>query len=112
MTPALLPEPFSALEQFAASGWCLGTERDRYTKRLASPMAELLEFYDAAFGRFREMVEHLDQFPLDDLPEQERNLLHLVYSLVQVSLAVDMWGQPEVIDSGNAIFFRTIEPAR
>ena len=50
------------------------------------------------------------QFPLDDLPEQERNLLYLVYSLITVSLAVDMWGQPEVIDSGNALFFRTVEP--
>ena len=67
--------------------------------------------YDAAFPRFREMVDHLDQFPLDDLPEQETNLLYLVYSLIQVSLAVDMWGQPEVIDSGNAIFFRTVDPA-
>jgi hypothetical protein len=110
MTASLLPEAFSGLERFAAAGWCLATERDRYTKRLASTMADLLEFYDAAFARFREMVEHLDQFPLDHLPEQERNLLHLVYSLVQVSLAVDMWGQPEVIDSGNARFFRTVEP--
>jgi hypothetical protein len=33
-----------------------------------------------------------------------------VYSLIQVSLAVDMWGQPEVIDSGNAMYFRTVEP--
>ena len=60
----------------------------------------------------RTTVDHLEQFPLDDLPEQERNLLYLVYSLITVSLAVDMWGQPEVIDSGNALFFRTVEPIR
>jgi hypothetical protein len=106
----MLPEAFSGLEDFAAAGWCLETERERYAKRLASAMPELLELYDAAFPRLREIVEHLDQFPLDDLPEQERNLLQLSYSLIQVSLAVDMWGQPEVIDSGNAIFFRTVEP--
>jgi hypothetical protein len=108
----MLPEAFSGLEPFAAAGWCLETERERYVKRLESPMPALQELYDAAFPRFREMVEHLDQFPLDDLPERERNLLHLVYSLIQVSLAVDMWGQPEVIDSGNACFFRTVEPSR
>jgi hypothetical protein len=111
MTGSMLPAAFSGLEPFAAAGWCLATERERYVKRLGSAMPELLEFYDAAFVRFREMVDHLDQFPLDDLPQQERNLLHLVYSLVQVSLAVDMWGQAEVIDSGNAIFFRTVDPA-
>jgi hypothetical protein len=106
----LLPDAFVGLEPFAAAGWCLATERERYLKRLESRMPELQELYDAAFPRFREMVDHLDQFPLDDLPERETNLLYLVYSLIQVSLAVDMWGQPEVIDSGNAMYFRTVEP--
>jgi hypothetical protein len=110
MSQSLLPEQFSALEDFAAAGWCLETEKERYEKRLASPIAHLQEFYDAAFRRFGELVDHLDQFPLDDLPEQERNLLYFVYSLIQVSLAVDMWGQPDVIDSGNAVLFRTVEP--
>jgi hypothetical protein len=106
----MLPEAFAGLEPFAAR-WCLETERDRYTARLASTMPELVGFYDAAFPRFREMVDHLDAFPLDDLPGPEHNLLHLVYSLVQAALAVDMWGQPEVIDAGTAMYFRTVEPA-
>ena len=111
MSEPMLPEQFSSLEPFAAAGWCLETERERYAKRLESSMPELLELYDAAFPRFGEMVDHLDQFPLDDLPEPERNLLHLVYSLIQISLAVDMWGQPQVIDAGNAVYFRTVEPS-
>jgi hypothetical protein len=106
----LLPPAFAGLEAFAAAGWCLETERERYTKRLASTMPDLREFYDAAFSRLGEMIDHLDEFPLDDLPEHETNLLYLVYSLIQVSLAVDMWGQPEVIDSGNAMYFRSVEP--
>jgi hypothetical protein len=110
VTGPMLPAAFFSLEPFAVAGWCLETERDRYTKRLRSPMPELLKFYGAAFPRFREMLDHLDGFPLDDLPGPERNLLYLVYSLVQVSLAVDMWGQPEVIDAGNAMYFRTVEP--
>jgi hypothetical protein len=110
VTTPLLPEAFAGLEPFAAAGWCLATERERYLKRLDSRMPELQELYDAAFPRFGEMVDHLDQFPLDDLPERETNLLYLVYSLIQVSLAVDMWGQPDVFDSGNAMYFRTVEP--
>jgi hypothetical protein len=111
VSDALLPARFAGLEAFAAAGWCLETERERYERRLHSTMPELLEVYDAAFPRLREMIDHLDQFPLDDLAEPERNLLHFAYSLIQVSLAVDMWGQPEVIDSGNAIFFRTVDPS-
>src|SRR5436190_7924280 len=106
----MLPEAFASLEPFANAGWCLATERERYTKRLESSMPQLQDFYDTAFPRFREIADHLEQFPLDDLPERERNLLYLVYSLIQVSLAVDMWGQPEVIDAGNAMYFRTVEP--
>ena len=109
MSEPMLPEAFVGLEPLAA-GWCLETERERYTRRLESSIFELQELYDAAFPRVHEMVAHLDQFPLDDLPPRELNLLHFVYSLIQVSLAVDMWGQPEVIDAGNAIYFRTVEP--
>lgn len=111
MSEPMLPDAFASLEPFAAAGWCLATERERYCKRIDSSMPELLELYHAAFPRFDEIVDHLDQFPLDDLPERERNLLHLVYSLIQISLAVDMWGQPQVIDAGNAMYFRTVEPS-
>jgi hypothetical protein len=110
MSQPMLPAQFAGLEPFAAAGWCLATERERYTKRLESSMSELQAFYDAAFPRFGEMVDHLDEFPLDDLPVEERNLLYLVYSVIQASLAVDMWGQPHVIDAGNAMYFRTVEP--
>ena len=68
MSDAMLPVEFSSLESFAGAGWCVESERERYTKRLASAMPELLEFYDAAFPRLREIIDHLDQFPLDDLP--------------------------------------------
>jgi hypothetical protein len=42
-----LPAEFAALEPF--SDWVLATERERYAKRLASSMAEMQAFYDAAF---------------------------------------------------------------
>jgi hypothetical protein len=106
----MLPDAFFDLEGMAADGWCLATERERYVKRLDSEMPALLEVYAAAFPRFREILDYLDRFPIDDLPEKEQNLLFLLYSLIQISLAVDMWGQPQVIDAGNAVYFRTVEP--
>ena len=109
MSASRLPAAFAELERFAPT-WCLPTERERYTKRLDSTIGELRDFYDAALPRFEDAVKHLDGFPLGDLPGPERNLLHLVYSLIVVSLAVDMFDQPQVIDCGNACFFRTTEP--
>ena len=105
----MLPEEFADLEPFAGT-WCLPAEAERYAQRLASTMAEMQAFYDAAFPRVRDAMAHLDRFPLRELPERELNLLHLVYSLVMVSLPVEVWQQPRVIDSGTAYFDRYLEP--
>ena len=64
---ATLPAEFADLEPFA--DWCLEFERERYAKRLASTMAEMQAFYDAAFPRLEAAMEHLDQYQLDALPE-------------------------------------------
>jgi hypothetical protein len=110
MTGPMLPESFTEIEPFAAK-WCIPTEAGRYAERLAATMAQMQSFYDAAFPRVRDAMNHLDKFPLKDLPERELNLLHLVYSLVMVSLPVEVWHQPRVIDAGTAYFDRCLEPA-
>jgi hypothetical protein len=109
MTDIRLPDAFADLERFAST-WCLPTEQQRYDQRLASAMPELTEFYEATFSRYGDARKHLDTFPLQQLPERESNLLHLLYSFITVSLAIDMWQQPGVIDSGNACFYRSVEP--
>jgi hypothetical protein len=106
---ATLPAQFSDLEPF--SGWCLEFERQRYAQRLASTMDELQAFYDAAFPRLEAAMEHLDQYPLDALPDDARHLLWLCYSLVNVSFPVEVWRQPRVPDSGAASMDEIVEPA-
>jgi hypothetical protein len=109
MTETRLPDAFADLERFAST-WCLPTEQQRYDQRLASAMPDLTGFYEATFPRYGDARKHLDAFPLQRLPERERNLLHLLYSFISVSLAIDMWQQPGVVDSGNACFYRSVEP--
>jgi hypothetical protein len=110
MLPApMLPTRFADLEPFAEA-WCLPTEAARYARRLGSTMAAMEAFYEAAFPRVGEAMAHLDRFPLDELPEPELRLLHLVYSLIMVSLPVEVWHQPTVIDAGTAYFDRYLEP--
>lgn len=105
----MLPPDFADLEPFAPR-WCLASERERYAARLASTMPEMQAFYDAASPRVRDAMRYLDGFPLHELPADATNLLHLVYSLVMVSLPVEVWKQPRVIDAGSAAFDRTIDP--
>ncbi|SFF58391.1 hypothetical protein [Streptomyces mirabilis] len=104
----MLPSDFAELEPYR--DWILGSERERYAKRLASSMADMQAFYDAAFPLLDRATTHLDKFPLDDLPEPERNLMLLMFSLVMVSFPIEVWKQPRVPDSGAAYLDVIAEP--
>jgi hypothetical protein len=103
MADRLLPPEFSDFERFAAD-WCLATEPERYAKRLASSMDEMQAFYDAVFPRAEEATAYLDRLPLHDLPDDAHRLLLLLYSLILVSFAVEIWRQPRIPDTGTASF--------
>jgi len=109
MTDVLLPGDFSDLERFAPT-WCLPTEGERYAQRLASSMEEIQAFYDACFPRAEDAISYCDRFPLDEMPDEARRLLQLLYSLVVVSFPVEAWRQPRVPDSGAAYLDVLIEP--
>jgi hypothetical protein len=106
---AVLPAAFSDLEPFA--DWALPGEGPRYDKRLASTMDELQAFYDAAMPRIEEACQYLEQYAIDDLPQEGVNLLWLYCSVVTVSFPVEVWRQPRVPDSGAAMLDAVIEPA-
>jgi hypothetical protein len=106
---SMLPPAFSDLEPFAPT-WCLASERERYDQRMASTIDEMQAFYDAMVPRAEEAMDYLDKLPLDSLPEDATNLLHLVYSMIQVSFPVEVWRQPRVPDTGSASFDCIIEP--
>ena len=109
MADVLLPAEFSDLEPFAAE-WCLASEPERYAKRLASTMDEIQAFYDAIFPRAEAAIAYLERFPLQDLPEDAHRLLQLLYSLIIVSFAVEIWRQPYIPDTGTASFELKLEP--
>jgi hypothetical protein len=106
---SMLPPQFSDLEPFAAK-WCLTTERERFAERLASTMDEMQAFYDAVTPRAEEAMTYLDQFPLDAMPEDATNLLHMLYSMIAASFPVECWGQPRVPDTGAAYLELVSEP--
>ncbi|XVQ09402.1 hypothetical protein ACQP1W_43890 [Spirillospora sp. CA-255316] len=107
---ALLPKEFAGLEPFAGK-WCLPTEHERYGTRLASTMDEMQAFYDAVVPRAEEAMSYLEKLPYDSLPEDATNLLHLLYSMIEVSFPVEVWRQPRVPDSGSSTFDCVTEPA-
>lgn len=93
----LLPDGFQDYEPFV-NKWALATERARNQTRLSSPMAEIQALYDALLPRMDEIIDYLNQFPLNELPEDARRLFYLTLSLAEVAPAVEFYKQPEVID--------------
>jgi hypothetical protein len=106
---ATLPVEFADLEPFA--DWALGTEHERYAKRLASTMTELQAFYDAAFPRLEDGTRYLRSVELKTISDEDKHLLWLFSSLVTVSFPVEVWRQPRVPESGAATFDAVVEPA-
>lgn len=106
--PSKLPSEFADLEPF--SEWCLGSEPERYAKRLGSDMTQMQAFYDAITARAEEAISYCDKFALDDMPEDVLNLMHLLYSMVTVSFSVECWKQPRVPDSGATSLDCVAEP--
>lgn len=104
-----LPHQFAELERYLE--WALPTEPERYLKRINSSMEDLREFYEAVVLRAEEARKYLDDYEYPDLPPEALRLLWMLFSLIAVAYAVDVFGQPRVPDSGAVYIERFAEPA-
>ena len=93
---SVLPAPFVGLEPFVH--WSLATERERFMARESSSREELQMFYDAMMPRMAGIAEYLNRFPLDHMPEDARRLLHMALSVVEVSIATELYRQPKAVN--------------
>lgn len=105
----VLPAEFAELEPFVAD-WALATRAQRYEARLSKPYEDLVAFYDAA-PRAEEAIAYLNGLDIDALPDDATRLLHLLYSMILVSYAVNVFKQNRIPDSGAAFFEMVAEPA-
>ncbi len=105
-----LPAGFDELERWVPH-WVQPTRDERYAVRLTTPIEEITEFYDAIAARAEDAMVHLDGLDQDDLPDESYRLQHLLYSMILVAYAVNVFKQPHVPDSGSAFFSATTEPA-
>ena len=107
----LLPSGFSDLEPFAP--WALPTSAERNRKRLASSMDEINAFYNAMLPRLEAILAHLDQFSLQEMPQDARRLMFLTLSLAEVSIAVELFHEPKVTggcDPARFVVVRDLNP--
>lgn len=101
-----LPEGFKDLEHLVPE-WAIEDGHQRYLKRVASDMPTLQAFYNEVFPHGEAAIDYIDQFDYQQpLPEEVANLRNLVYSLITVAMAVEVWKQPRVKNSADTILTR------
>lgn len=94
MHDRLLPAEFAALEPF--SEWAIPTMEGRIQKRATASFASAKAFYDAIFPQLATILDYLDRFDLHALPDDARRLSCMALSLVEISPAIEMFGQMAV----------------
>jgi hypothetical protein len=109
MSTAQLPKEFADLERFADK-WCKPTEDERWDERLASSFDEVQDFYDSTVPRADEAITFCDQYALDSMPDDAKNLVYLLCSLIEISFPVEIWRQVRVPDTGAAKVDCIVQP--
>lgn len=96
---SLLPAPFADLDLLAEK-WSLATQQERENRRRASTPTEIRAVYDMLLPRMDTMLNYLNQYTLDNLPEEAKRLMYLTFSLAEVAPYVECYGSnPWVPDS-------------
>ena len=103
MTGHQLPEGFTELEPWVED-WALATRAERYAARLDRPFDELVAFYDGIAPHAERAIAYLDARDINDLGPEATRLMHLLYSMILVSYAVNIFKQNRIPDSGAAFF--------
>jgi hypothetical protein len=81
---------FSDLSEFI-DDWGLNTSAERLNKRSSTDMSELREFHDAITPRLEEIIQFLNQFPVNDIPEKYKHLSWLALAICEVDDAINLW---------------------
>lgn len=89
-----LPAGFEDLAPYAAVWGSLETQEERYLQRQHSTMKQLKAYYDATAPRLNAIFDHLDQFPMDALPDSEALLYRTALGLTEAAMAIEVFNQP------------------
>ena len=96
---SLLPAPFADLESLAEK-WSLATQQERENRRRASTPTEIQVVYDTLLPRMDMILDYLNQYTLDNLPEEAKRLMYLTFSLAEVAPYVECYHSiPQVPNS-------------
>jgi hypothetical protein len=87
---------FSDLDALVAE-WGLPTWYERLLKRAHTPMEELRAFHAAMVPRLEEIIQFLNQWPLEQIPDEYMPLSYAALAVCEADGAVETWKQPLLV---------------
>lgn len=95
-----LPEPFVHLEPF--QGWAHASEDGRMRQRIDASMEEVTDYYRALLPEVNNIANHLQQWPLADLPAEQKPLLYMALMFMETAMCVEFFHDPDVPEALGA----------
>ncbi len=89
-TELILTERFKHYERFAE--WALPTTAARGKKRIESTPEQRKALYYAMIDELGDILEYLNQYSLEAMPEDAKNLFYISLSVAEVALYVEWFG--------------------
>lgn len=94
-----LPEGFDDFAPYA--DWALPSESERREKHFSQSTFEELtalhsfghEITESGKTRIENALAYLDQFPLDDMPQDAKHLLWILHSIAGITSTIEAWGE-------------------
>ena len=71
--------------------WDLMTQHEREIQRRGSSAEQMQAFYDAIVLQMEGLIEVLDQYPINELPDKARSLMNLTLSLAEIAPHVEFY---------------------
>ena len=104
-----LPKQFAAMQPLV-DDWALASEAARNSKRRASSMQQIQDYYDALQPQMDAVMTYLNGFALAETPEEAKTVLYLALMFMELSTAVELYQTVDVPESFPAERYNILSP--
>ena len=82
--------------------WGNADAHQRLSKRSDADYSDIKKFYAAVVPRLEQIMEFLNQYPVNDIPDQFKPLAYMALATCEVDDPVNIWGSSELMYISNA----------
>jgi len=87
--------------------WGHARASERLRKRVDTALVGQQDFYDAASPHLNAIIEYLNQFPVDEIPEKDKPLAYMALALCEVDDAIHLWKAANLDYISDPVTWRT-----